>query len=77
MAHPTLNPTINESMTEAERHLTAALKCLFDARNTAIDDQSECMGPGMGERRKLYALTNRALILAEKLTREALEVVSC
>ena len=71
-------PTLNESMLEAERHLAAALKCLFDARNTAIDDQRECgAAPGMEERRKLHALTIRALCQAEKLTRESLEIVSC
>lgn len=72
-------PPLMDSMDAAERHLKAALSYLSAARKHELDAaQYIPVGdPDADERHRRHMLANRALVAAEKLTREALEIVAC
>jgi hypothetical protein len=67
-------PIMTERLETATKHLTLALQAICDARNCEIGAARATDGEA---RRKRHMLANRALIVAEKLARDALEVVSC
>lgn len=72
-------PTLMESMDAAERHLKAALSYLAAARKHELD-AAQCVPLGDADaedRHRRHMLANRAIATAEKLTREAWEIVAC
>jgi hypothetical protein len=68
-----------DSMDAAERHLKAALSYLASARKHELDAaQYVPVGDADAEERhRRHMLANRAIAAAEKLAREAWEIVAC